>query len=58
MSLWEWALRSHMLKLYLVWNELASGACGSDVELSAPSPAPSPPACCHAARHDENGLNL
>jgi hypothetical protein len=29
-----------------------------DVELSAPSPAPCLPACCHASCHDDNGLSL
>ena len=29
-----------------------------DVELSAPSPVPCLPACCHASRHNDNGLNL
>ena len=29
-----------------------------DVELSAPSPAPCLPGCCHASHHDDNGLNL
>jgi hypothetical protein len=27
-----------------------------DVELSAPSPAPSLPTCCHASHDDDNGL--
>ncbi|CAO2579807.1 hypothetical protein LEMLEM_LOCUS1157 [Lemmus lemmus] len=29
-----------------------------DIELSAPSPAPSLPSFCHASHHDDNGLNL
>jgi hypothetical protein len=29
-----------------------------NVELSAPSPAPCLPGCCHASHHDDNGLNL
>lgn len=29
-----------------------------DVELSAPSPAPCLPACCHVSCYDNNGLNL
>jgi hypothetical protein len=29
-----------------------------DVEISAPSPAPCLPPCCHASHHDDNGLNL
>jgi hypothetical protein len=29
-----------------------------DLELLAPSPAPCLPGCCHASRHNVNGLNL
>jgi hypothetical protein len=29
-----------------------------DVDLSAPSPAPCLPTCCHASHPDNNGLNL
>ena len=30
----------------------------ADEELSAPSPAPCLPVCCHASHYDDNGLNL
>jgi len=29
-----------------------------DIELSAPSPAPCLPGCCHASCYDDNELNL
>jgi hypothetical protein len=43
-SLWGQALRSHMLKLGLIWHSLLLTE-DQDVELSAPSPVP-----CLAAR--------
>ena len=52
---WGWALRSQMLQPGPMWQ---SAAVHLEGELSAISPTPCLPACCHASRHDYNGLNL
>ena len=65
MSLWGWALRSPMPKLFTVWHQsllLAStkdwlpSSTDQEVELLAPS-ALSLPAQCHVFHHDDNGIN-
>ena len=41
---------------YTQWHSLLF-SMNQDVELSAPSPAPCLPGCCHVSHHDDNGLN-
>lgn len=44
-SLWEWDLRSPMIKVSVIAHFLLPA--GQDIEPSVPSPAPGLPACCH-----------
>ena len=50
-SLWEWDLRSPMIKISVIAHFLLPA--GQDIEPSVSSSAPGPPACCH----DGNVLN-
>lgn len=58
MSLWGWALRSHVYMLKSDQSQSLLAAMDQDVDLSVPSPAPGLPGHYYASCHDDNGLNL